>query len=258
VQTDAGVFLNGRLVHRGALPGVAFIGFTAKMNRPIALGLQGSELRLHEFSERRTTTIQVAAVELARSAERFYIRSGTQVLEVDLTDLPAAVLVTASHPVANVLESASRLFEGCAIQNMLGSVFVSLFPSPRAGYQVRMPELDAYKIVEAKFEGGVLMVIGAKTGIYDRLIFRFDANFATYDLRTVPNISPAGLNFVVSRGVCVSLTEEEKIEAFPVAKGSPGIKTASDAAIGSDMRLLHVSGRVGFARGVAVSTMSMK
>lgn len=258
VHATSGVFLNGRPVHTGRIPGTTLLGFTSKFNRPIALNLNAGALSLHEFQERRVTRLAIGAAELASAGPRFYIRNGTQILEVDLTELIGSVLVTASHPVANVLESASRLFDGCAIQNMLGSTFVSLFPSSRAGYQVRMPELDAYRVMEAKFEGGVLMVIGAKSGQYDRLIFRFDSAFTGYDARTVPNVSPTGLNFVVTRsGICVSITEDEHVDAFAAAKDAKGARSAKDAAVGVDMRLLHVAGRVGFARGPTVSTITL-
>jgi hypothetical protein len=250
IHTTEGVFLNGRLVHSGRIAGTTLLGFTPKFNRPIALSLHSGELSLHEFTERRVTRLAIRAAELASSGPRFYVRNGTQILEVDLTELQSSVLVTASHSVANVLESAARLFDGCAIQNMLGSAFVSLFPAARAGYQLRVPELDAYRVVEARFEGSVLMVVGSKAGKYDRLIFRLDQNFATYDLRVVADVAQSGVNFVVTRiGICVSITEDEHVEAFSAGKGGQGTKIAKDHAVGVDMRLLHVSGRVGFARG---------
>jgi len=158
-----------------------------------------------------------------------------------------------------VLENASHLYEGAVIQNMLGSVFVSLFPKSKTGYQIRIPELDRYKIVDAKFDSGVLMVVGAKDGRYDRHVFRFDEDFATYDLRTIPDITPTGLNFVtLASGVCVSITEEEKIEAFSAKKGSQGLKVVEDPAVGNNMRLLKVNGKVGFERGGKIYQMSLK
>jgi len=258
VQTDQGVFLNGHRVYGVAAGGALLLGFTPKNNRPIGLHLHDGILSLLEFAERRVTAVTLNANELARSGDRFYVRNLGQVIELGLHELPDRVMVTAAHPVANVMESASRLYEGCAIQNMIGSVFVSLFPSSRAGYQCRIPELDSYRVVDAKFDGGVLMVVGAKGGKYDRLIFRFEPSFASYDLRTVPDISPSGINFTVFGKLCVSLTEEEEVEAFPTAMGAGGSKTAKDTALGADMRLMPVSGRVGFSRGSKVFTLSTR
>jgi hypothetical protein len=235
------------------------IGFTPKLNRPVALDLRGGCLGFQDLEARTHELLEIRADEIAKSGERFYIRNGGQVLEVEFAELNTKTIVTASHVVASVMERASRLYEGCCIQSMLGSVFVSLFQRPKAGYQVRIPELDAYKVVDAKFDGGVLMVVGAKAGKYDRLIFRFDAEFATYDLRTIADVTPSGLNFVtLASGVCVSITEDEKIEAFAARKGSAGVKVVDDPAIGNDMRLLKVGGKAGFERAGRVYTMTLK
>jgi hypothetical protein len=89
-------------------------------------------------------------------------------------------------------------------------------------------------------------------------VFRFDEHYATYDQHVVSNIYPAGLNFVVTRsGICVVITEEETVEAFSATKHGKGSKVARDSAVGADMRLLHVSARVGFARGNEVFTIGL-
>lgn len=259
VLTTECLYLDERKLPYQARAGAAFVGFSPRMGRPLLLRLAGGQVTVTDLRGRSESDLPSHASELQRSGERFYIRSRTRVLEVDLNDMAAGVLPTASHAVADVLESASRLWEGCAIQSMLGAVYVSLFPKSRAGYQVRVPELDAYQIVEAKFDGGVLMMLGATKGRYDRLVFRFDTEFASYDARAVENVAPAGLNFVVlPGGVCVSVSETEAIEAFGSAMGAKSIRVVDDAAIGSDMRLFRIGGRAGFARGGKLFTMSIK
>jgi hypothetical protein len=238
--------------------GQTVIGFTPRLNRPIALTLHNGSLGFCDIERRHEEILPFRADEIAKAGERFYVRNGARVLEVEFAELAGKTIVTASHVVANVMERASKLYEGCCIQSMLGSVFVSLFPRSRAGYQVRVAELDGYKVVDAKFDGGVLMVVGAKAGKYDRLIFRFDEEFQTYDLRTI-DVTPSGLNFVtLASGVCVSITEDEKLEAFSARKGSGGMKVVEDPAIGNDMRLLKVAGKVGFERGGRIYSMRMQ
>ncbi len=257
---DLRITLNGRIMYSGPhLPGQTLLGFTPKMNEPIALNCHQKQLTFLDLSRKHREVLGITALGLAKSGDRFYVRGNDQVLEVEFSEMPSKTIVTASHTVANVMELATNLYEGVAIQNMLGSVFASFFPRSHAGYQVRIPELDGYKLVEAKEDGGVLMVVGAKNGTYDRMIFRFDENYATYDLRTVKDITPSGLNFVtLASGVCVSMTEEERVEAFSAKKGSQGLKVVEDPALGNDMRLLKVSGKVGFERAGKIYQMSLK
>jgi hypothetical protein len=245
--------------HYGALPGRTLIGFTPKLNQPVALNLFDGRITFLDIARKEIDRLGFRADELAKSGDRFYVRSGGQVLEVEFSELVGKTIVTASHVVASVMERASRLFEGCCIQSMLGSVYVSLFPRSHAGYQVRVPELDRYKVVDAKFDGGVLMVTGAKDGVYDRLTFRFNDEFDAYDLRTARDVAAQGLNFVtLANGVCVCITEDEKLEVFSATKGASSLKVVSDPALGSDMRLMKVSGKVGFERAGNVYSMSLK
>lgn len=260
---DARVQLNDVLVG-GKLPelatGSTLLGFTPKRNHPVALNLQEGKLTFINLRAGTTEVLQLRADEIERSGDRFYIRSGSRILEVEFAELADdKVIVTASHCVADVLSMASRLYEGCAIQNMLGSAFVSLFPRSHAGYQVRVKELDAYRLVDAKFDGKVLMTLGAKAGKYDRLIFRFDDEYTSYDLRVFPDITPTGLNFItLTSGICVSLTEEEHLEAFSSRKDATGTRLVEDPVLGNDMRLFKVAGAAGFARGDKVYKMSLK
>ncbi len=251
--TKSGFYLNGRLVMR-APPGVTVLGFNPKTNDPIALTFHDGKLSLRDVSARTTSSSPIAARQISSSGGRFYTRARDQVVELVLSQ--GALLPGIA--VASVLEHASQLHEGCVTQSMLGSAFVSLFPRSRAGYQVRVPELDSYRIVEAKFEGRVLMVLGAKEGRYDRLVFCFDETFMVYELKVVGGVTPSGLNFIVTQaGICISVTEEEKIEAFSVARGPHVSRIVEDDAIGGDMRLVLVGGRPGYAQGNKLYTMRL-
>ena len=103
------------------------------------------------------------------------------------------------------------------------------------------------------------MVIGERQGQYDRLVFRFDREYSAHDLRTAPDITPAGLNFVVlDTGVCVCLNEDEQLELFSARMGASTIKLLEDPALGGDMQLASRGGELLFSRGDAVFSMRMK
>lgn len=256
--------LRGRTtVHAIVARGQTLLGFTPKLGKPVALNLHDGQLTFVDLEEGVAEPLTIRADEVARSGDRFYIRNRSRILEVEFYENLSArgqtkVTVIASHAVADVLEQASRLYEGCVIQNMLGAVFVSLFPRPRAGYQVRVAELDRYKVVDAKFDGGVFMAVGARDGKYDRFVLRFDDEFQTYDVRVVEDIAPSGLNFItLATGICVALTEDETLEAFSARKGATNIRVVEDAALGNDMRLAKVGGKAGFTRGGRVYQVSL-
>lgn len=213
---------------------------------------------LTNITDRVSVPFALSAAEVSSHDGRIYLRAGEQVHEVVLTDAGNQVIAS-TKPVVNILPHATRLFPGVVIQNLLGSVFVSLLSGPGLARQVRVKELDAYKVLDAKFDSGVLMVVGgSKKGTYDRLIFRFDDS-DTYDVRIVADITPTGLNFIVlDNGVCVCLTEEDKLEVFSGRKGSSSVKVIEDKVLGADMILAKHGGTVLFARGNKVYRMKMK
>jgi hypothetical protein len=159
----------------------------------------------------------------------------------------------------NVLEHATKLYDGVVVQNLLGATYVSVFPSHGASLQFRVPELDRAKIVDAKYDGGVLMVLAARKGTYDRYIFRVNDE-SEYDVRVVKDVTPSGLNFITLEGpsFCICLTEESKLELFSAKKGSASIRVVEDKALHGGMRLYKSGGKVVFTTGTKLYSLSLR
>jgi len=232
--------------------------FTPRGSRPVQVDSSGQSLTMTDMTLKKNLPFGLAVKEVSYTNGRIYIRTADRIHEVVFTEAGNNI-IPSTKEAAQVLEHATRLYSGVAIQNLLGSTYVSLFPESGKSYQIPIKELDGYRIVDAKFEGGVLMVVGQKAGKYDRLIFRFDLKDQTYDVREVEDIQPTGLNFVtLDSGICVSITEDEKMEAFSVRKNSSSIKVIDDPVVGGDMKLGKHTGAVVVAKGNKMYKVKMK
>ena len=257
--TKSGVWYDGRCV-RGPTP-IRAVGFSPKMGHAVVAWLEGTALRLFNATLGKDVPVVLRADDIMGYGGRIYVRSTDQILEILLNDIGGNIVAT-SQVRTSVLEHAAHLHDGVVLQDLLGSMFISVYPQAGLGYQLRVPELDKYRIVEARYDNRVLMVVGApkaKPGSYDRLVFLFDEHHQMCKLvALVPDITPAGLNFVVlDSGTCVHINEEEKLEVWNV--GAPSkIRVVDDKVIGGDMRLVKHGGRVAFIRGDKVCTMRMK
>ena len=264
VWTDDGLFLGNRRLH-GAVSGVAGVGFTPKQNRPVVAGTSGGMLKLFYPEQRTEIPVTLRADDVMSHGGRIYVRNRDKILEVVLTDVGNNIIAS-SRTAGTCLEHATRLYHGVAVQNLLGATTVSLFPESGKTHQLHLKELDEYRVMDARYDNatgsgktGVLMVMGVKKGQYDRLVFRFDERFKEYDVRIVEDVTPTGLNFVVlDTGVCICMTEEEKLELVSCRMGSTGMKVVDDPVLGGDMRLHKEGGRVAFPRGNQVMTMGLK
>jgi len=269
VVTGRDIWLDKHGVRQGDVRGC---GFCPKTGRVVAVTQDRTGVpNLYNLTDRVPVPFAPRAEEISSHNGRIYLRTEDQILEVVLTDAGSQVIAS-TRPVVNCLPHATRLYPGVVMQDMLGARYASLLVGPGFAPQVRLRELEGYKVLDAKYDcadgdqttdlkaGGVLMVVRRKGAQTDRLIFRFDPqNWDSYDVREVLDITPAGLNFVVlDSGVCVSLTEEDKLELFSSRKDSTSIKTIEDPELGSDMTLAKWGGSVVFARGSKVFSLKRR
>jgi hypothetical protein len=236
IFSEKGVWLSNQRIPIPFEPSVC--GFSDKNHRAIVGKTARQKLQLYNLTDRCPMSFDLEVLESSCYANRIYVRTVDQVREIMLQDLGSQTLVT-SKLIVNTLEHSTKLYSGVVIQNLLGSTYVNLLLSSGASNQIQLSELDAYRIMDAKFDSGVLMVLGVdKKGNYDRLVFRFDFSFDSYDVRVISGVSQGGLNFVtLDSGVCVCLTSNEEFELFSSRKDSATIKIIEDNAISGDMQL---------------------
>jgi hypothetical protein len=225
---------------------------------PVLARVQRGALVVTDVSRHRDLPLSLRADEVMATGGRIYYRQGDLLQELEFTELPGRLLVSPTV-VGRVLEQATRLFEGVAIQNLLGATYAGLLPARGEFREVRLAELDPYRVVDARYENYVLVVLGARQGRYGRLVFRFAADFGSYDLRVVADVPLLGINFtVLDTGVAVLLAEDEALELFSCHKESPGLKSITDGGISADCRLAHQGAQALLFRGTDLFRISMK
>jgi serine/threonine protein kinase len=260
--TDTGWWLGHQRV-LDPLPGdILGVTFTKRANNPWAVTVDGSKVRLRSYKPLRaneTVEVPLEFEQVMFTDGRAYGKLGGGIYEVTITEAGSNV-IPSTRKAANCMEKATKLYEGVAIQNMLGEAHVTLFPGEGLSQTTPVPELKGYTVVDARCQKNVLMVIGAtKNGTYDRLVLRFSTDRTKYDVRTVKDITPSGLNFtVLDTGVAACITEDEKLELFAVTRGSTGVKVIEDKVLGGDMTLGTLGGKVVFWRGDDLYRMSTK
>lgn len=198
------------------------LGFTPKKNIPVAVSIDkitktiiGCQLDNGRSIQTLPSDFQAEA--LMESDGRIFYKNGPYLMQLCYAEGMVEIKLMSSL-VANVMERSTELFDGVAIQNILGTNYVNIFPADKVTYQFKLNELDKSKVVAARYDLGVLMVVVSKSGRYDRHIYVFDKDFKKYQKRTVTDVSYNDLNFVVlPQGICVSCNEDDSIELFSVS-----------------------------------------
>ena len=91
-----------------------------------------------------------------------------------------------------------------------------LLPYKRgACFSKYLPQLDEYRVVDAKAERNVVVIIAEKNGQYDRFIVVFKKDYSDFDVRKVEDIAYDTINFtVLENGLCILLAGPDELELF--------------------------------------------
>lgn len=239
------------------------IGFTPTLNHAVSAKIENGKLSVRNISINKPVPTVLNANKVMTYGGRIYVRNDNgQVYQLTYVEMPTSTICS-PRLVAEVMPTASKMYDGVIIQNLLEAAYVSMFPSDCKHQQIRIKELEKYRIIDAKFDRGLLQVVGQRKdsnyGVYDRLVFSFDKDYKEYDTRKVEDINHTGLNFVVlDNGVCVQIDEELRVHAFRVGKGHVNVTEVKDKAITSDMKLFRRAGSAVVAQGDKLYSFKMR
>ena len=256
VLTAKGLYV-GRQFNKLSSPNIC-LGRTEGLGHVIAARMDNDKVLLHDMSSGKTIKDTFFADNIMAYDGRIYLKFKDAINELSFMDLEKGSRAFAKK-IASILPQATVLFDGVAIQDMLGSYFVSIFPNSGIHYQIRVKEIESYKIIDVKYDKKVLMIVAEKNGKYDKFVLRFYDDFDKYTIRIVDDISYVGLNFVVlDNCICVHINEEEKIEVFRTDPQDNRITLIEDDTINGDMKLHYYGAEACFSRDNVVSKIKMK
>lgn len=235
--------------------------FTQKQQQPLFIYKETGSLKIFDIAHQQFLPFTANADDVMRCEDRIYYKNNNSVYQLSFGEIGGQIHCM-SKTVGNVLDlpSATKVFDGGIIQNLLGRYYVSIFPQSGKCYQIPIAELDNYQIVQAKYENKILVVIGVTTnGKYDRMLFKLDENFNSYSFAKKEDITHTGINFTVTdAGTVILINEDEDVEAFVNNSKSTSSKLIKDNNISSDMKLYHDGTVVLFTQHDKLYKISMK
>ena len=231
---------------------------TPRQRHLIAAYADTSGVNFLDLTTGKEIDSNVKGEQIAIAESNLFIKQAENIFQIDFLELRGRILVGVKQ-VANVMMRATQMFNGVAIQSLLGASYASILRASGKCYQVRLPELDGHMIIDAKLEKNVLIVVIAAGGNYDKLVYRFTGDFSTYDLRRLTDVATTGIEFtVLDTGVVLHLTDENELEIFSAPSGTASTRTVSDPALEGDVRLFHTGKQALLAREDKLYRVSLR
>ena len=257
VVAEDGLYQDGRPIDR-APPVGSVLGWTPRGRVVVAHRRPDGLLELRDPTGGVLLQAPSHADALMSTGGRIYAKSGDKIVELLLRDVGSTVVASA-RVAASVLPHATKIFDGLAVQSLLGASYLSLFPTSGRHLQLRVPELDGAEVVDGRCDFPVAVLVIARAGSYQRLILRIAADGSRYDLREEPASQPEALGMVsLDSGVCVRFREDDSLELAASAVGAPSARIVSDDALSAGWQLAQHAGKVLCATGSRVYRMRTK
>lgn len=117
--------------------------------------------------------------------------------------------------VSTIHFNTCEIFEGCFIDGLYGKYNACIPVGYNKCFKVKLPELNSYKILEAKRIENWLFVIAEKKGILSLFYFKFEKDFQSYSCRIEDDVDFRTLNVIVKpNGVVILNKEDDTLELF--------------------------------------------
>lgn len=136
---------------------------------------------------------------------------------------------------------ATKVYEGCIVQNVLESWRVTFFPRTVKSVTLRIEKLEKCgQIVDAKYENGVLMILGKIKNTFTRYVYFDSVLDGASKVREDADIDRVDMNWTVNdRRTLVEIPDDGKLLASKAMLPYNGKVTEFlDSAITSDMSLV--------------------
>lgn len=143
-----------------------------------------------------------------------YTIAGTKLVETSFFKLGTKI-IPKTKELDNLSEISTVMFDGVIIQDLLGEFFITVPYDLGKSKTVKLPELKGHRVLEARSERNVVVVLSEKGGDYWRHVVTFDDAWKTYTFRLTKVQQYDSINFTIKpNGVGVLVSNIDEVEVF--------------------------------------------
>lgn len=150
----------------------------------------------------------------------------------------------------------SKAYIGCVIQDLLGKKYLTLPYALGKSFSKYLPQLDKHRVLSAKSEKWVTIIMTECGGKYYRFVVVFSNDFLSFEMREVADITYDTINFTVTEsGLCLLLASSNQLELF---FNNKKVEVLTDPPFDATMKLFNNDTGVFFISGNTVHQIHKK
>jgi len=229
---------------------------------PVVAKIANSYLVLYDLKTGKSFMLKIMATDKMVVDGQLFALSGDHLVGIVLKEL-GWTTVAAIETSWNILPQATKLYNGVAFQDILGVPYITLPYRTPQGWPACMikpiPELKGYRILEAKHDAGVVMLVAFKNNQYDKIVLKINSDYTKYHFMINSDVDYHIPNFItLDNGLVVSINDEGQVLTFSRQLDRDAVTVIEDPAITFDMKLAKKGVGVYLRHGSKLYKFSMK
>jgi hypothetical protein len=157
----------------------------------------------------------------------------------------------------NINPMSYLVFDGFVVNDIVGSVYLSIPYTIGYCASTRVPELDGRRIVDGKYMQKVAILMTELAGKYDRVIINFNDKHDKYDIQIENDVDIHDINFtVLPNGITMNIFSDERVELFQ--RISTQVKQVTNPPFNATNTLYQHLGKIIYIDGNMVKKTTMK
>jgi hypothetical protein len=230
---------------------------------PIFVKIEDEIIKFHTIDDSyEIRDLNVVCTDKMIIDNSIFLKSGSNLIEISFNVFGKKIIPTARNT-WTIEQSSSQFFSGVVYQSVMGRAYLAIpvvNPDEKSALiKKAIPELDDYKIIDAKYMNHVCIIIGHKDNVYSRITIIFDSKHDKYRINIVEDIDYEPINMLVlDNGICVTITSNDAVEIFLNQPIKDDVKRIEDPDIDSTMKLCKDGTQLRFFKGNKLFTIKMK
>lgn len=204
---------------------------------PVICKFDGKILSFHDLNGNKFSEME--ATDVTAYDNRIYSTIGSKFYSHDFK-IRNGYNIHSFKEVCSIMETSSKVFDGVVFQSMFKKQFAILPYGESQCSIVNFKELDSKRIISAKFEKNICVVLFESNGQYNRSVFTFNKEFTSYKYREELDVSVGEVNFTVLPNGATILSKESEVEIF----AGEAVKIIDNAPFYPTNKLFNKSGTV--------------
>ena len=164
-------------------------------NTPYLVDIVDKKLEVRQAFSKTIISNNLAATKKLIIDNRIYVINDDKLIEIKFKGISGRVFIATGN-VWSILPNSTQVFREIIYSDVLGKPYLYVPFKEGACSIVPIPELSKHKILDAKYESGICILLTFKDNVYNRIVIKFADDFVKYTFELEADVIPFGINFV--------------------------------------------------------------